>query len=1783
MAQFKLYLLNLRANENEFAPRYIHIPISEFDNTYNIHQDNTKETSKFFSASLKTDENFCYTYNEKFKISQNTQRTLSFSMNKNIIRVDRVEKNPFINYLFIGTQLLLIDKYDNHHLMTIGKIDYDFKELNTVFNYECSDSFNYQLSRQNDGYEITNESDNLDFIGARDIDWWVKCKISPECKISYKYLQLDQSLIINNHVVKSKYNRTEHAEFYKTVPFSGSGTANSVLIALGELYGLQLRVYERFDYTTGQIEKYFWFEPSKSLKPTGLKYSPYSDLQSFKLSHDGQSFSSVLNIQSNTIGDEIITVLPSVPNFFRQWFETSEWNESSFIPGLFSSACQETVEIYKYNDIIINSWYKSEEEMLYIPLGSLTPDLKYDQVKFTTQSKQYSNFTIINGDADTKPQSYSSKYDNWKLKITFSGIEDKEEKWKCFITANEDIIPHKIFNELSLQQTIANIELCIPCKLDTGFDAILSGTLYYVLFRTPSSEEIEFATIADQLPWLENKLINFEYFKDHSIINNSEYQSLMQILENNLRKTNAKLLLYSQLYYQAIQNKTKILANLSSKIDLVGATFQADFINPFMSQGKITKTTDFELALSDLFSNSTEPTNLITYYETLTDYVNKYINAEQTFLKNMYLFREYFESYTNFGTLHEYWFTLPKPKDDDNIVISFSSPNKLLALVDNIDEYYSFKLVEKNTSYQPMFHKQEDTYIPIDKNKIITEDNYNQGYYYLDGDNKRSIDSTWKQNRYYSKDQTYYEKQWEVQDQDLYNLISKSDAKQIVCDNGEDQSLKFLCTINNNKVVIQCWQHCIHTTKCPTKLTYEGNIYPIEQPNTIYVKVNYAEMRNNYIYRTLQYKNTDLYNAKVYTKVKIPMQSTSNWLNDFADTYLSPETLKLLADAKQWDEDLFNNKNLNKVASTIYKKYWPQTKYYWYGKANDNSEKEEFHAVSFVNGENYMSFNRKIAVSSKSRSGWRIAAGVVSAGNIHLGAIFNGILSLCWKNGLKGFGSEGWTYHDIFNCDYAPAFQGWTDSTRLMYVTNEDAYKETNQREVFKSDCFKNKETWLNDKGTSCVYLEDEDKDTHEIISEKWTYNEAKNILLTYFSLQKRFKTTNPYYYKTSYWRVLEKDEIITNNDSFLMLPQPYSDDQTDVGEYFDLLSLISSTENMALDTVELNGTLHYRLDSTILYPLQNLLYDVNGSDFVWSNNQQQATLESLITNTTSLLADNTWIWSGDVNINNELHTGQVIFLREENFDYEELSTRKWGETINYDDLFEYSTRKYYLCESKQEVNLLKDVTDFTIGFYITGTEDSDYISTNQLTSFSDDLEYYEKVQNEFQRRYTLQQLIDRGDVYIKPGDSYSYQTFSDDLKEINIQYNKYQKISSNSIQAGFTYELVSTEEGKLEKHNDGIWYLVGNDISIPLDRENNSELVQYKPTALSEMTYGDFWYKYRNDKSTSLMEKAMLIETNLTEYWTNAYYASKNCRFFLPEHWQPTVDQKKNYFHSSILHRPQTTNIILPIYVPYVSKQIHQDWYQFKHVNIAESVNDIIMTTNNLSFNESTLVSYIENDATALKQIFEYLNLSSKQWLCTKTQESYVLYKHESGGTTWQAALKTFGNNSLSSDLFGGWYDMMIKVLQTCNYVDYNPQQYYQAQKEHDAIWTMIYTKYPNLIYEKSFTSEDATTSQELLQLAQYAFRDYNQPESNYNISVIDLNTLKGYKGQELKIGDGIEVNASEIYDDNDSDIYRSLIQYLYITDISYDLRKDDDIQLTVNSIKYQDKVIGQLIKLIR
>ena len=164
MANFKLYLLNLKEPVGENTkPVFLHTPISEFSNEhtdmrsygYATYSRTPEELSRGIhlgeTSTIIQNPHFCYSYNEKFQHHQNNQRTLTFSMDRRITREDRIEDNPFIYYLHAGAQLLLVDKYDNHHLMTVTKTSFTFKEFNTIYDFECQDSFSYQCSRQNSG------------------------------------------------------------------------------------------------------------------------------------------------------------------------------------------------------------------------------------------------------------------------------------------------------------------------------------------------------------------------------------------------------------------------------------------------------------------------------------------------------------------------------------------------------------------------------------------------------------------------------------------------------------------------------------------------------------------------------------------------------------------------------------------------------------------------------------------------------------------------------------------------------------------------------------------------------------------------------------------------------------------------------------------------------------------------------------------------------------------------------------------------------------------------------------------------------------------------------------------------------------------------------------------------------------------------------------------------------------------------------------------------------------------------------------------------------------------------------------------------------------------------------------------------------------------------------------------------------------------------------------------------------------------------------------------------
>ena len=340
MSKFQIKLLTSRLNTINNVVNFVETPISEFSDQLGVFRG-------LENNFLDRDHVYCYSFNEKASFHTNGQKELSFSMLKNIWQDGEMILNPFVNQLKNGSQVLLIDQYDNEYFFTIKDIKYDLKQSNIVYNYSCQDSFTYQHIRQHNGYAIQNNSSDVDFIGAKNIDWWVQNKIQPECHITYQYIPLDTGLYLstnsknialyNKHsnlrnvdkIIKQPYLQNEYPEYYEAVPFSVSGSnASAALISLGEELGLMLNFREHnlrdsAGKRTNSFVRYFWFEPKKNEKTADLKYSPYSNIQSFSFSHGGASLATSYNIESNTVDDEVISLFPSIPPFFSFMFSSN--------------------------------------------------------------------------------------------------------------------------------------------------------------------------------------------------------------------------------------------------------------------------------------------------------------------------------------------------------------------------------------------------------------------------------------------------------------------------------------------------------------------------------------------------------------------------------------------------------------------------------------------------------------------------------------------------------------------------------------------------------------------------------------------------------------------------------------------------------------------------------------------------------------------------------------------------------------------------------------------------------------------------------------------------------------------------------------------------------------------------------------------------------------------------------------------------------------------------------------------------------------------------------------------------------------------------------------------------------------------------------------------------------------------------------------------------------------------------------------------------------------------
>ena len=746
MAYFKLSLLS---KEYGNIQGYIKNVISEFygngepEKLFRYERlNNLTPNYQNFTPKIDTVFTKTYTYNEQIQFHQQGQKQLTFSLDKKIFDDDMWKDNPFASKIKTGSLLLLEDKYSNSILFTVKNIAYKNTENNIVYSFTCQDSFSFQLSKESDGYTINNDINSENFIGAMSVDDWAK-KIDEECKIPYFYLDLATPLYLCSDgtstttlartsdedkskkvlkILKIPYPKTEdNIDLYETLPFSCSGTtANGALIALGEQLGLMLNTATVLEEAeTGafiKIKTYYWFEPSKNTKVSGLKYSPFRDIKDFNFSQDGTSLITMLNIEGRTLSsDEVVTALPAVSPFFTTLFNSTYWKKYSlYYQGMYKSLLvgpQFTISKDRNLDITIVIDKTAETIIFTKPLSDELYNLYSLYPQQTYQAGKIESEVIIE---DENLDAQALKPSNTDFSISFV---DNSGQYSLQVVLSGPDIGHILDNTLS---SIVDFNI-------------------HVFFRNEFiDDDEEFADAADTMPWLENKLIDFSYFLTNSLITIKQKKEIDEVLQDKLRKINSDILLNATAYYNQLHIQTKDIAEMTNNIDMMGAEV-SNIEKRFLKEGADTHTDNSALMERwnkiqyNLIGQNKTP--FVDLYEKTSDYIRKFLNARQRCLKNLYNFKKYFnqpldpiyQSYydvtmsiedlsgsTNIYSFRNSAATAEYAKLNDAYIDShpnyFIKENGVLKDYNNIQLYYD-----------------DGKFTPFDKNsRLITKDNLKQ-------------------------------------------------------------------------------------------------------------------------------------------------------------------------------------------------------------------------------------------------------------------------------------------------------------------------------------------------------------------------------------------------------------------------------------------------------------------------------------------------------------------------------------------------------------------------------------------------------------------------------------------------------------------------------------------------------------------------------------------------------------------------------------------------------------------------------------------------------------------------------------------------------------------------------------------------------------------------------------------------------------------------------------------------------------------------------------------------
>lgn len=160
--------------------------------------------------------------------------------------------------------------------------------------------------------------------------------------------------------------------------------------------------------------------------------------------------------------------------------------------------------------------------------------------------------------------------------------------------------------------------------------------------------------------------------------------------------------------------------------------------------------------------------------------------------------------------------------------------------------------------------------------------------------------------------------------------------------------------------------------------------------------------------------------------------------------------------------------------------------------------------------------------------------------------------------------------------------------------------------------------------------------------------------------------------------------------------------------------------------------------------------------------------------------------------------------------------------------------------------------------------------------------------------------------------------------------------------------------------------------------------------------------------------------------------------------------------------------------------------------------------------------------------------------------------------------------------------YNIMYSAEIEANQPKSIGEQIFNYKANNKMLWTNLYNKYGDFIYEGTYEDDKELNSVSLYNAAVADFQDRKKPNLDVSLSILDLSVLEAVGETNLRVNSKIKIYNKDLnFGENDA---QNILSYtnneLVVNTLNYDLRKPGQISISVEQLVPYKYILQKLIQ---